>query len=150
MWMSAWWTHRDPEYSCQLIDRAVSRLSAGAGVDATRRSSGGVERRAERFVVAQRLEVGIVARERTILRVERDGAFEMRDRFGVLVPLGVGDGEHVERVVVVGILVAHEAQVRERLVVRAAVDRERRRVEPLVDGLRRGSSGVAWRWQMFR
>ena len=74
----------------------------------------------------------------------------MGDGFGVFAALGVRDGEHVERVVVVGILVAHQAQVRDRLVVVAAVDGERRRVQPLVDGLRRGSRGVACRWQMFR
>ena len=42
------------------------------------------------------------------------------------------------RVVVVGVFVANQAQMRDRLVVLAAVDRERRGVEPLVDGLRRG------------
>ena len=62
----------------------------------------------------------------------------MRDRLGVLAALRVRDGEHVERVVVVGILVADEAQVRDRLVVAAAVDGERRGVETLVDRLRRG------------
>ena len=41
----------------------------------------------------------------------------MGDRFGVFAALRVGDGEHVERVVVVGIFVADQAQVRDRLVV---------------------------------
>ena len=42
----------------------------------------------------------------------------MGDRLGVLAALRVRDGEHVEGVIVVGILVAHQAQVRDRLVVR--------------------------------
>jgi len=36
-----------------------------------------------------------------------------------------------------GILVAHEAQMRDRLVVLSAIDSERRREQPLVNGLRR-------------
>ena len=62
----------------------------------------------------------------------------MGDRFGRFTTLGVRDGEHVERVIVVRILVADQPQVEERLVVVAAVDRERRRIEALVDRLRRG------------
>ena len=96
-----------------------------------------VERRAHCLIVAQRLEVGIVARERAVFGVQRDGAFEVRDRFGVLAALRVRDGQHVNRVVVVRIFVADEAQVRDRLIVGAAVDGQRRGVEALVDRLRR-------------
>jgi hypothetical protein len=49
-------------------------------------------------------------------------------RFCGLVSLGVRDREHVERVVVVGVFVSDEAQVRNRLVVLAAVDCESGRV----------------------
>jgi hypothetical protein len=98
----------------------------------------------------QRLEIRIVPCEGAVLRVERDGAFEMRDRLGVLVPLSVRDGEHVDGVVVVGVFVAHEAKMCDRLVVLSAVDGERRRVQALVDGLRIWNRGVAWRWQTLR
>ena len=70
--------------------------------------------------------------------VEGDRSLEMGDGFGVFVALRVRDGQHVERVIVVRIFVAHETQVRNRLVVLPAVDGERRRVESLVDRLRRG------------
>src|SRR5436190_22633486 len=60
----------------------------------------------------------------------------MRNRFGVLAALRVSDGEHVQRVIVVGILVAYESQVRDRLIVLAAVDRECRGKETLLDRLR--------------
>ena len=101
------------------------------------------ERRAKRIVVAQRLEIGIVPGQRAVFRVEGDGALEMGDGFGMLVALRVGDGQHVEGVVVVGILVAHQAQVRDRLIVLPAVDGERRGIEPFVDGLRRGFAAAS-------
>jgi len=86
----------------------------------------------------QRLEIGIASRQRAIFRIERNGTLEMRDRLGRLVPLCVGDGKHVKRVIVVRILVADEAKMRHRLVVPPAVQRERGGVEPLAD--RRGST----------
>jgi hypothetical protein len=61
----------------------------------------------------------------------------VRYGLGVLVPLGMGDGKHVERVIVVGILVANQAQVRDGLVVLAAVDCERGGVQTFGHGLRR-------------
>ncbi len=61
----------------------------------------------------------------------------MSHGFGVLIPLGVSDGEHVEGVIVVWILVANQPKMGNGLVVLATVDRERRRVQPLVHGLRR-------------
>ena len=72
-----------------------------------------LERRRGTLVVAQRLEVGVASGERAVLGVQRDRALEVRDRFGVLAALGVGDRQHVERVVVVGILVADQPQVRD-------------------------------------
>ena len=89
----------------------------------------------KRLVVAQRFEVGIAAGEGPVFGIEGDGALEVRDRFGVFASLGVGHGEHVERVIVVGVLVAHEAQVRDRLVVPTAVDRKSRGVQPFFDRL---------------
>jgi hypothetical protein len=48
----------------------------------------------------------------------------------------VGDGEHVQRVVIVRILVSNETEVRDRFVVPAAVQRDRGSVKTLLDGLR--------------
>ena len=55
--------------------------------------------------------------------------------------LVMGHRQHIERVFVVGILVANEAEVRDCLVVPAAVDRQRRGVEAFLDGLR---ASFAW------
>src|SRR5580765_5341080 len=89
-----------------------------------------VDRPAKRLIVVERLEIGIAAREGAIFGVERNRTLEMRDGFRVLAALRVRDGEHVERVVVVGILVAHQAEMGYRLVVASAVDGERRRIQP--------------------
>ena len=116
----------------------LSRRSALDRTPAVRTRDGRrFERRAKRFVVAQRLEIGVISRERAIFRIQRDRAFEVRHGFGVLLALRVSDGEHVDRMIVVGILVAHEPQVRDRLIVLPAVDRQGRRVQPLVDRLGR-------------
>ena len=56
----------------------------------------------------------------------------------MLAALGVCHCQHVERVVVVGILVPNESEVRNRFVVLAAVDRNRRGKESLFNGLRGG------------
>ena len=77
-----------------------------------------------------------MARQGAVLSIQRNGAFEVRDRFGMLVALRVSDREHVERVVVVGVLVANEAKVCDGFVVASAVERQRGRVQPLVNGLR--------------
>jgi hypothetical protein len=65
----------------------------------------------------------------------------MRNGFGVLAALRVGDRQHVEGVVVVGIFVTDQPQVGNGFVVASAVDGQRGCVEPLVDGLRRGFTG---------
>jgi hypothetical protein len=62
-------------------------------------------------------------------------SLEVCDCLGRFASLGMGDGEHVERVVVVRLLVADQPEVRERLVVAAAVDRERRGIQTLLGGL---------------
>jgi hypothetical protein len=91
----------------------------------------GVKRCPERVVSAERLEIRVALRQRTIFRVKRDGAFEMCDRLGRLAALGMSDREHIERVIVVWIFVADEPQIRERLIVTAAIDGKRRRVQAL-------------------
>ena len=49
--------------------------------------------------------------EPLVLRVEGDGAFEMRQRLGVFAALGVRDRQHVQGVVVVRVFVADQPQV---------------------------------------
>ena len=87
-------------------------------------------------VIVKRLEIGIVACQSTVFWVEGDGPLEVRHRFGVLVALGVRDRQHVDGVVVVRILISHEAKMGDGRVVLAAVDVEGGGVETLVDGLR--------------
>ena len=113
-----------------LLQKVARRRAAYVNADPR------VERRAERVVAGQRLEVGVAAGQRPVLRVERNGPLEMGDSLRQFAPLRVCDGNHVERVVVVRVLVAHQPQMGEGLVVAAAVDGQRRGVEPLVDGLR--------------
>ncbi len=59
----------------------------------------------------------------------------MGDGFGGLATLRVGHGQHVERVVVVGVLIAHQPQMGDGFVVPAAVDRQRGGVQPFINGL---------------
>jgi hypothetical protein len=70
-----------------------------------------IDRSPKRFIFVKRLEIRIAARQRTVLRVERNRAFQMRYRFGMLASLGVRDSEHVERMIVVGILIANQTQM---------------------------------------
>src|ERR1700730_10672610 len=77
----------------------------------------GVECRAEGVIAPQRLEVGVSFGQTPVFGVECDGALEVGDRFGVLGALRVRDSQHVQRVVVVRIFVAHEAEVGDRLIV---------------------------------
>jgi len=93
--------------------------------------------RNEEGLGALRLEVRIVAGQRAILRVEGDSTLEVGDGFCVLVALRMGDRKHVDRMVVVRILVANQTQMRDRLIVLAAVDGQGRGIEALVDRLRR-------------
>ena len=60
----------------------------------------------------------------------------MRDRFGMFAALGVCNGEHVERMVVVRIFVTDEPEVGNGLVVAPAVEGEGGRIEPFLDALR--------------
>jgi hypothetical protein len=85
----------------------------------------------------QGLEIRVVAGESPILRVQRDRSFQVGNGFRVLVALGMGDGKHVQGVIVVWVLVANEAEMDNGLIVLAAVDGERCRVEAFVDRLRR-------------
>ncbi len=86
----------------------------------------------------KRLEVGVAFRKRAILGVERDRALEVRDRLGRFAALGVRDRQHVKRVIVVGVFVANQPQVCERLIVAPPVDGKRRRIQALFLRLRGG------------
>src|SRR5262245_61706385 len=96
----------------------------------------GFERRTERIVASKGLEVRIVSGESPIFGIQGDGAFEVCDGFGRLAALRMSNGQHVERVVVIGILVADQSQVGDGFVVPPPVDGDRGGVEPLVDRLR--------------
>ena len=85
----------------------------------------------------QRVEVGVALGEGAVLGIERDGPLEMGDRFRVLAALRVRDSKHVQRVIVVGIFVADEAQMRDSLIVLPAIEGERRGVQTFVNCLRR-------------
>ena len=89
----------------------------------------------------KRLEIGIAFGQRAILGIQRDRALEVGDSLGVLTSLRVSDSEHVERVIVVGIFVAYEPEMRNCLVVLSAVQRQRRGVQALIDRLRRALAG---------
>jgi hypothetical protein len=126
-------------------DRArpsAAQLSRGSRFERTTPIVAGVrrgfERGAERIVVAQGFEVRIVAGEGAVFGIQGYRALEVGDGFGVFVALCVRDGEHVNRVIVVGILVADQAQMRDGLVVLPAVDGQGRGVQTFVDGLRGG------------
>ena len=69
----------------------------------------------------QWLEIRVVASEGAVLGVERNRALEVGYRFGMLTPLSMCHREHVQSVVVVGIFVAHQMQLRDRILVAAAV-----------------------------
>ena len=91
----------------------------------------GIERHPKGFVFAEGLEIGIAPGQQAILRIESDGALQVCDRFRMLAALRVSDRQRVQRVVVIRVFVANEAQVRDGLVVPATVDRERRGVQTL-------------------
>ena len=66
---------------------------------------------AECFVFAQWIKVGIGAGEGAILGVYRYCALDVRDGLGELAALGVCNREHIQRVIVVGVFVAVQAQM---------------------------------------
>jgi hypothetical protein len=63
----------------------------------------------EGFVISQRIEVLVSAGKRAALRVQRDRTRQMCDGFKVLALLSVCDRQHVESVVVVGVLITDES-----------------------------------------
>ena len=65
----------------------------------------------------------------------------MGNGFGMVATLGMGHRQHVEGVIVIGIFVPHQVEVRDGLVVPPAIDGEGRRVQAFVDGLRRRLTG---------
>lgn len=118
---------------------STAQLSRGSRFERTTPIVAGVgrgfERGAERLVVAQGFEIGIVAGEGAVFGIQGYRALQVRDGFGVLVALCVRHGEHVNRVIVVGIFVADQAQMRDGLVVLPTVDGEGRGVQAFIDGL---------------
>ena len=113
------------------------RIGRRASLSGERDSDRHVQGAPEGVVIVERLEVRVAAREGAILGIKGNCAFEMGDCLGVLAALGVSDGEHVKRVIVVGIFVANQAKMRNRLVVLAAIDRECGGVKTFLDCLRR-------------
>ena len=120
------WTSVMTSLIIALIWAYVTPAVGGAG-------GGGFQSGAERLVVSKHFQIGIAPRQRPVLGVQCDGALEMGERLGVLTALRVGNGEHIQGVIVVRIFVTDEAQVGNRFVVAAAVDRQRRRVQPFID-----------------
>ena len=96
-----------------------------------------LQRGAKRVVVAERFQIRVIPGQRAIFGVQGDRTLQMGHRFRMLVALRVSHGQHVNRVVVVRILVADQAEVGNRLIVLAGVDGQRCRVEAFVDRLRR-------------
>src|SRR6187399_1563870 len=99
------------------------------GMQGRRRSGAVPRRRIERgmkgLIVVERVQVRVATGNGPVLGVERDCAFEVRDRLGMFPTLGVCNGEHVESVIVVRIFVAYEPQVSNRFVVAAPVQGQR-------------------------
>src|SRR5437867_318232 len=114
----------DYRLSARLRSQWTASLDAGDG----RR----LERRAKRFVVAKRLEIGVASGKPAVLGVHGYRALQVGHGLGVLTTLSVSDCQHVQGVIVVGILVTHQPEVRNGLVVFAAVDGERRGVKTLL------------------
>jgi hypothetical protein len=90
------------------------------------------------LVVVKRFKVGVSAGKCPIFRIQRNCALEMRDRFDMLPTLSMCNGEHVQSVVVVRVLVADEPEMRNGFIVPTAVQCQRRGVQPLLKGLRIG------------
>jgi hypothetical protein len=85
----------------------------------------------------KRLKIRVVTGESPIFWVKGNGALEVRNGFGVLVALRVGYGQHVQSVIVVGVFVANQTQVCNRLIVLTAVYREGGGVQSFRHRLRR-------------
>jgi hypothetical protein len=135
--------HDDVEIShdqAAFVPKARPRLSRGTRTDRApafrTQQRRRFECRRERVVGPEGIEIGIGAGQSAILGIQGYRAFHVRDGFSQLAALCVGDGEHVQRVVIVRILVSNETEVRDRFVVPAAVQRDRGSVKTLLDGLR--------------
>ena len=83
------------------------------------------ERRRECIVASEGIKVGIGAGQRAILGIHRDRPFDVGHRFSELSALRVSNGKHVQRVVVVGIFVSDEPEVRDGFVVASTVQCQR-------------------------
>jgi hypothetical protein len=76
-------------------------------------------------------------RQCPVFGIHGNSALKMRNRRGMFTPLSMGDGEHVQGVIVIGILVSHQMEMRNRLVVLSPIDGDRRCIEAFVDRLGR-------------
>ena len=90
----------------------------------------------ERVVAPKGIQVRIVTRQCPILGFMAIARSRCAMAAACFAPLGVGDSQHVKGMVVIGVLVSHQVEVRNRLVVFPAVDGDGRGVEALVDRLR--------------
>src|SRR5262245_10743712 len=124
-------TSRQPDY--RLSGRA--RPKWASAVDGLRCRS--LKGRSKRVVGPEGIQVRIVTCQRPILGIDSDSALQMCDGRGMFAPLSMGDREHIEGVVVIGVLVSNQVEVGDRLVVFPAVDGDGGGVEALVDRLRR-------------
>ena len=84
-------------------------------------------------MVSKRIEIRVLPGDRSVLWIQRHGPVQVGNRFSRFLPLRMRDGEHVECVIVIRVFVAYESQLRERLVVPAAVDRQGCCVEAFLD-----------------
>ena len=130
---------------------ALFRSERGRGGAAHAATGGRIERHPERFVVRAAARGPDRSSPGAVFGVQRDRPLEVRQGFGVLAALRMRDREHVERVIVVRIFVADQPQVSDRLIVLAAVDRQRgRRKAARESSAGAASRGVVCRWQMFK
>jgi hypothetical protein len=118
----------------RLGRRDETRLARRSGPVSNLRFQGAMKG----LVVVKRFKVGVATGKCPIFRIQRNCSLEMRDRLDMFSALSVCDGEHVQSVVVVRILVADEPEMRNGFIVPTAVQCKRRGVQPLLQGLRIG------------
>src|SRR4029078_9803126 len=120
--------------------RLAARCDAGAGGGGAGGRGFGARRFDESLeggVVAQAVKLRVLARERPVLRIQRDGLPQVLDGAIDLVPARGGDADHVMRVIVPRILLQGALQVAERGGLVPGVEGHGRGVDPLVGRLRR-------------
>jgi hypothetical protein len=125
-----------------MLMSIIARLGQSQGGRGVRRSGPvshvGFQGAMKGLVVVKRFKVGVATGKCPIFRIQRNCALEMCDRFDVLATLGVRNGQHIESVVVVRVLVADEPEMRDGFIIPPAVQCERRGVQAFLQGLRIG------------